>query len=591
MSELAEFLATIEALHDFPLEERITIASLCRERSVPAGGRILEQGRPNASLLFLRAGQLTIRAHRGDGVETLARLSAPSVVGEVSFLTGRTCSADADVTVDATILQLSRDALSTVPDIYARIVQGLSRLVAARLHDTVAGPRNASGSPVVLIQPGRSWEVPLAFASELSRTLGTAPGESLLVRTGEPDGSSGAARTSAGQWVVNLGSQHSPDALRQALVDGLPAWMNRFSSIVLCPSAQQSDVGLEILRPFASDLVELAGPGDPVPATRDTRRLVVQDARQPTLAQLTVRSRLLWDVPAAARAHTAGDRLPETFSRGVASTGRAILGSTLGLALGAGGARGWAHIGVLEAIARAGLPVDAVTGTSMGAIVGALIASGTPPASLRDVVAEWMVRQRREYRFWRMHLAQDAAFRRLLVHLFGDRTVTTTELPFAANAVDIERGEEVVIVSGLLRDAARASMAFPGWLPPFVSGGRVLVDGATLNPVPAVACRALGAHFILAVNVLGASVPSPLARRWPLREFDVLARTFHMSGYAMSQARSEAASDVVITPDLGDATMLSFDRYDELVEAGARAAEAALPAVVAAYAQRRRVRL
>jgi NTE family protein len=163
--------------------------------------------------------------------------------------------------------------------------------------------------------------------------------------------------------------------------------------------------------------------------------------------------------------------------------------------------------------------------------------------------------------------------------------VTTTELPFAANAVDIERGEEIVISSGLLRDAARASMAFPGWLPPFVLGGRVLVDGATLNPVPSVACRDLGAHFVLAVNALGPFTPSPLARRWPMREFDVLARTFHMSGIAMSQARSEAASDVVITPDLGDATMLSFDRYDEMVDAGVRAAEAVLPAVLTAYAK------
>src|SRR5439155_5803162 len=270
----------IEALHDLTPEERITIASLCRERLVAAGGRVLEQGRPNASLLFLRAGQLTIRAHRGEGVETLARLSPPSVVGEISFLTGRTCSADADVTVDATIVELSRDALSSVPDSYARIVQGLSRVVAGRLHDAVAGPRHAPVPPVVLVQPGRSWELPLAFATELSRTLGAAAGgEALLVRTGEPGDSPVVTRTTAGQWIANLGSTGGPEALRRTLVDGLPLWTNRFSSLVIAPSApsaHQDGTGLEMVRAFATDLVDLAGPGDAVPERLDVPHLVVK---------------------------------------------------------------------------------------------------------------------------------------------------------------------------------------------------------------------------------------------------------------------------------------------------------------------------
>jgi NTE family protein len=585
--ELAEFLATTEALHDLTPEERVAIASLCRERLVAAGGRVLEQGRANASLLFLRRGQLTIRAHRSDGVETLARLSPPSVVGEISFLTGRTCSADADVTVDATIVELSRDALSTVPETYARIVQGLSRVVAARFHDAVVvGSRSAQGPPVVLVQPGRSWELPQAFATELSRTLGAnGVGEALLVRAGEPGNPLDVARTGAGPWVTNLGPNAGPEALRKKLVDGLPSWTSRFSSLVLSPGSRADADDLETMRTFATHVLDLAGPGDPVSDRLDGSHFVVQDARRPTLSRLTVRSRLLWDVSEAARAYSTGARLPDRFTRGVASVARAILGSSLGLVLGAGGARGWAHIGVLEVLTRAGLSFDAVTGSSMGSIVGGLVASGVAPSALRGVMAEWPRRDRRERRFWRMHIGSEAAFRELLGGFFGDRTLTTLELPFVANAVDIERAEEIVISSGLLRDAARASMAFPGWLPPFVMNGRVLVDGATLNPVPSVACRALGAHFVLAVNALGPFVPSPLARRWPMREFDVLARTFHMSGYAMGQARSEAASDIVITPDLGDATMLSFDRYEELVDAGVRAGEAVLPAVRTAYAR------
>src|SRR5262249_35347698 len=173
-------------------------------------------------------------------------------------------------------------------------------------------------------------------------------------------------------------------------------------------------------------------------------------------------------------------------------------------------------------------------------------------------------RRLRELRFWRMHIAAERGIEDLLQHFFGNRTVTSTEIPYAANAVDIETGEDVIIRSGLIRHAARASMAYPGWLPPFLKDGRVLVDGATLNPVPTAPCRELGADFVIGVNVLGFSGTSPLPRRWPRRQFEMMARIFQLSTYAMSRMGSEAASDVVIMPNLGNATMLSFDRFDEM---------------------------
>ena len=94
--------------------------------------------------------------------------------------------------------------------------------------------------------------------------------------------------------------------------------------------------------------------------------------------------------------------------------------------------------------------------------------------------------------------------------------------------------------------------------------------------------RELGADVTLAVNVLGPPVTRALPRRWPLREFDVMSRTFQLCGYSMGQSHGEQ-SDVTITPELGDATMNSFDRFDEMVAGGVRAAEARLPAMMAAY--------
>lgn len=95
----------------------------------------------------------------------------------------------------------------------------------------------------------------------------------------------------------------------------------------------------------------------------------------------------------------------------------------------------------------------------------------------------------------------------------------------------------------------------------------------------------LGADFVLAVNVLGLNGVSPLPQRWPRRQFEMMARVFHLCTYAMSQMRSEAASDIILMPDLGDATMLSFDRFEEMVDAGRRIAEAEMPAITAAYSR------
>jgi predicted acylesterase/phospholipase RssA len=183
-----------------------------------------------------------------------------------------------------------------------------------------------------------------------------------------------------------------------------------------------------------------------------------------------------------------------------------------------------------------------------------------------------------------MHMGSEHGVESLLMHFFQDRTVPALDLPYAANAVDIESGEEVVIRQGLLRQATRASMAFPGWLPPLQADGRLLVDGATLNPVPVGACRALGADMIIAVNVLGPLVPRPVSRRWPARQFDIMMRTFQLSGYSMGRAHG-IQGDAVLTPDLGDAQMHSFERYDEMIAGGVREGEARVDAVLATYAR------
>ena len=175
----------------------------------------------------------------------------------------------------------------------------------------------------------------------------------------------------------------------------------------------------------------------------------------------------------------------------------------IGVALGAGSAAAMAEIGALEALVDAGIPVHCVAGTSAGAIVGAAFAAdrlgglrtGLEGLSRRGVLRlfdvawprEGLLRGRRALDFVAPHL--------------GER-IEELALPYAAVATDLRRGDEVVLTRGRVFDAVRASIAIPGIFTPWRVDGRLLVDGGLLNPVPVSAARALGAEFVIAINVL-----------------------------------------------------------------------------------------
>ena len=195
----------------------------------------------------------------------------------------------------------------------------------------------------------------------------------------------------------------------------------------------------------------------------------------------------------------------------------------VGLALGSGAARGWAHIGVLHALDRLGVKPDVVCGTSMGAIVGAAYAAGE-----LDAFERWA-----RSLDWRQVVGyMDLSFRGGLIRarrLFGfieealpDRAIESLDLPFAAVGTDLANGQEVWMREGDLLQALRATVALPGLITPARWRGRWLVDGGLVNPVPVSLCRALGADSVIAVDLnttlLSRRIPQPSeAERVPAR--------------------------------------------------------------------------
>lgn len=175
----------------------------------------------------------------------------------------------------------------------------------------------------------------------------------------------------------------------------------------------------------------------------------------------------------------------------------------VGLALGAGSARGWAHIGVLRALAERGIHPDVIAGTSIGAVVGGAYAAGRLDAL--ELFARGLNRRRvftlMDLSFAGTGLISGTRLKRRLNRDLSGLAVESLPIPFAAVAADMATGREVVITKGELVEAIRASYALPGIFEPVLLDGRWIFDGALVNPVPVSVCRALGADIVIAINL------------------------------------------------------------------------------------------
>jgi len=298
----------------------------------------------------------------------------------------------------------------------------------------------------------------------------------------------------------------------------------------------------------------------------------------------------------------------------------------IGLALGAGIARGWAHIGVIQRLEEAGIKPDIVCGTSIGALVG-----GTYAAGKSDVMENWAreLTKGRMFRYLDLALGSGGLIggKRLTKRLeedCGDIRIEEMRTRFAAVTTELATGHEIWVRNGPLVPAMTASYALPGIFPPVKVGERWLVDGAMVNPVPVSVCRAMGARLVIAVNLNGdvfgknnlaadmidedlqfddllqriqlnpskALSPGTMMLRQVFgREkgapsvFSVMMSSINIVQDRLNRSRMAGdPADVSIEPRLGHIGLLEFDRAGEAIREGREAAERALPSLADAYA-------
>lgn len=274
----------------------------------------------------------------------------------------------------------------------------------------------------------------------------------------------------------------------------------------------------------------------------------------------------------------------------------------VGLALGGGAAKAISHIGIIEGLERQGIPIDLITGTSMGALIGAMYASdpdiGKVKARLRTYLdsAEF-----RNSGFDFIRAKDNTVGRGLLFRLgrlvrrgvFFTRAVTTSafvdhavagrnfalllddlrieelKIPFAAVALDLRSGEEVILTRGSLRQAIAASCAIPGILPPIELDGRLLVDGGWAEAVPVRAAFGLGADYVIAVDVAGGPGPFPP----PGNALDVVYRADAMTRRALMREQLKDAN-CLLSPDNGIGHWADFSAAEQAMTSGLAEVEA-----------------
>lgn len=246
----------------------------------------------------------------------------------------------------------------------------------------------------------------------------------------------------------------------------------------------------------------------------------------------------------------------------------------IGVALGGGFARGIAHIGVLKVLDEEEIPVRIITGTSVGALIGASYCSGLSPAELEEVARSVRFTTFARWTLSRFGFASNDRMITFLTRTLKCKTFEELRIPLGVTATDFNTGEGVVFHSGSIIDPVRASCAYPGMFLPINIRGRYLVDGMLSHPVPTRPLREMGAERVLAVHLKGTWSNGGAPRHL----FDVIGQSFAIAQDAMSNLWRSAA-DLVIEPDVAGFAYDDFKRADDLLKVGELAMRAALPEV------------
>ncbi|MDQ1446616.1 MAG: hypothetical protein QOI20_3080 [Acidimicrobiaceae bacterium] len=460
--------------------------------------------------------------------ERVRRLRAGDVIGEIAVLTGEPRSATVRAVLPTDVIELHRDALSAVLAQTPQLLANLTRVLSRRLataHDQQVASRRGEAVGLALS------ESLLASLKSVTAACEAASPKPVAFLDGGPLEST---LTQLDRALSESAFVFVPVELRGTVLQTLDAHMDRVVAVVRDEAeAKAAGVG----RGTDADVVVL----DPDDEAK------------------------------------------------VAWLGRHLTRTKVGLALGAGGAKGFAHVGAVAVLQEAGYAFDAVAGSSIGAVVGACLAMGMAApeidATLRTRFSEETVKAVFNLSFSGTSTGYET-MKALTSELAGGRSFADLDLPLTVMTVDLATRQPVPITDGSLADALLAGTALAGLFPPFQRGDQRLVDGLALVPVPTDSARSLGADVVVSVNLMSRDTlaawpgdePLPPEPAGKQRLLETMLEVMDLAQLDAS-VRHAAKADVAVTPRFGPCSWRDFHLADRFLAAGREAMQDMLPAL------------
>jgi predicted acylesterase/phospholipase RssA/CRP-like cAMP-binding protein len=537
-----------------------------RARRFGPGDLICEAGQPGDSLFVISEGLARVLVADPDGeLRAVARLRRGDVIGEMSLLTDEPRSATVVAGAETTALELPRSDFAGLIPRYPSILLNLNRILSRRLAQTTARSLEQStrGEAVaLLVGETRMRSVPeLLAAAEAASPRPVATVDARL------------SADSALGVLDDLLADHATAVLVADLGDSLP---------ILVDAADRAVAVVGTV----DELGELADALERSPQRDQQVDVVVSAETQGESQQIQRKAgaklrvvRVLAPGPSPA----AGD---------VAWLGRHLARTKLGLALGAGGAKGYAHIGALSVLDEAGYTVDYVSGSSIGAVIGSWLALGMSVGEI-DETMRHAFRPEVVAEIFKLSLTGRStgvdSMTRVLRESTDDKTFADVLVPLVVMTVDLNAREPALVTEGPLWEALLAATSVAGLFPPYERDGQRLVDGLALVPVPTGAVAAAGADVTVSVNLMsrqtlpawpGEPPAPPDEGKASSRMLDTLLEVMDLTQLDVSEQHA-ARADVVVTPRFGPGSWRDFHLADLFLEAGRLAAEEQLPTLAA----------
>jgi len=538
-------------------EALIEIAAELQWIALPGGAELFHENDPPDAVYVLIAGCLGAFRDDHGRPKLLGRVQAGETVGEMALLSGHARTASVHALRDSEVVRFSLDAFHRLARVHPEAMLTIARVAVARLESSMAG-RAATPPPRTLTLLPAHADIDLdACVARLADALSRFGRVAIAADHDYLD-----APISA---LHELESRHS-----------FVIYVGRASNAVWNERCRRQADCLLIVADARVAPNELSAP----PGIGESYQLATLILLHP--GQI---------VPGAARAwRTRLDLQDHVHIRDVADVerlARRVARRSVGVVFSGGGARGLAHIGAIRALREAGLAIDAVGGTSIGALMAAAVAMEWEDETVYQTFDRCFVRSNplSDYTLPLVSLFAGRKASRLLRKEFGDGDIEDLPLPFYCVSADLSNGNAVLHTSGPLWPALRASIAIPGILPPVCTEGRVLVDGGVIDNLPVAAMRALNPGPVIGIDIAGnhalaadldeTDLPSfwqLLLQHWrgkPRRPgiLRILLRA-GMVNSATTAFQNAALSDLMIKPPVDSIDLLDWRRFEDAIAAG-----------------------